>query len=99
MTNSAAGYGGLTKLFHWLIVILVALQYVGGNIMTRIDVNASYAGISTNTYFNRHKSLGLFALVVAIARILNRRVEQLPPWAPTIPSLHFGAPQGANCTV
>lgn len=84
LTNSKEGYGSFTKLFHWLIVILFALQYVGGNIMTSIDFSSSFAGISTNTYFNWHKSLGLVALVVAIARILNRRAGELPPWAPTI---------------
>ncbi|MEJ6395172.1 cytochrome b [Gymnodinialimonas sp. 2305UL16-5] len=84
LTNSPHGYGSLTKLFHWLIVILFALQYVGGNIMTSIDFNSSYAGISTNTYYNWHKSLGLVALLVAVLRIINRRVGELPPWAPTL---------------
>lgn len=84
LTNTSAGYGTLTKSFHWLIVILFALQYVGGNIMTRIDFNSSYAGVSTNTYYNWHKSLGLVALAVAIARIINRQMGALPPWAPTL---------------
>lgn len=89
LTNSAAGYGSLTKLFHWLIVILFALQYTGGNIMVAIGFNSSFAGIETNTFYNWHKSLGLVALVVAIARIINRRVGELPPWAPTLtPSEH-----------
>lgn len=84
LTNSAAGYGTLTKSFHWLIVILFALQYVGGNIMTSIEFNSSYAGISTNTYYNWHKSLGLVALVVALLRLINRQMGSLPPWAPTL---------------
>ncbi|MEM7490370.1 MAG: cytochrome b/b6 domain-containing protein [Pseudomonadota bacterium] len=84
LTNSAAGYGRLTKWFHWTIVILFALQYVGGNIMTSIEFNSSYAGISTNTYYNWHKSLGLLALLVAVLRLLNRRAGELPPWAPTL---------------
>lgn len=87
MTNSEAGYGALTKLFHWLIVILFALQYTGGNIMVAIGFNSSFAGIATNDFYNWHKSLGLVALVVAIARIINRRVGQLPPWAPTLTTL------------
>ncbi|MBY4891650.1 cytochrome b [Rhodobacteraceae bacterium N5(2021)] len=84
MTNSSAGYGALTKLFHWLIVILFAAQYLSGNIMVAIGFNAEFAGIGTNTYYNWHKSLGLVALAVAIFRIINRRVGQLPPWAPTL---------------
>ncbi len=84
LTNSAAGYGALTKLFHWLIVILFAAQYIGGNIMIAIGFNAEFAGITTNTYYDWHKSLGLVALLVAVLRILNRRVGELPPWAPTL---------------
>lgn len=84
LMNSNAGYGGLTKAFHWAIVVLFALQYVGGNIMTSIDFNSSYAGISTNAYYNWHKSLGLVALVIAVLRIINRQMGQLPPWAPTL---------------
>lgn len=84
LTNSTAGYGKLTKTFHWLIVILFALQYVGGNIMTSIDFNSSYAGVSTNTYYNWHKSLGLVALLIAIMRIINRQMGSLPPWASTL---------------
>ncbi|MEL6521667.1 MAG: cytochrome b [Pseudomonadota bacterium] len=84
LTNSAAGYGTLTKIFHWLIVVLFALQYVGGTIMTNIDFSSSFAGISTNTYYDWHKSLGLVALVVAILRLINRQMGELPPWAPTL---------------
>ncbi|MEO1681042.1 MAG: cytochrome b [Pseudomonadota bacterium] len=84
LTNSSRGYGTPTKIFHWLIVLLFALQYVGGNIMTSIDFNSSYAGISTNTYFNWHKSLGLVALIVAVLRLINRQLGELPPWASTL---------------
>lgn len=84
MSNSAAGYGSATKLFHWLIVILFALQYMGGNIMTGIDLTGSFAGLTSAFYYNWHKSLGLVALVVAVARIINRQRGSLPPWAQTL---------------
>ena len=84
LTNSAEGYGTLTKFFHWSIVILFAAQYIGGNIMVAIGFNSSFAGIDTNTYYNWHKSLGLVALVIAVLRIINRQMGQLPPWAPTL---------------
>lgn len=83
-TNSAAGYGRLTKILHWAIVILFALQFTGGNIMTAIGFNSSFAGIDTNTYYNWHKSLGLVALVVAVLRLINRQMGELPPWAATL---------------
>lgn len=84
MTNSATGYGTLTKVFHWSIVILFALQFFGGHIMTAIGFNASFAGIGTNTFYNWHKSLGLIALAVAMGRLINRQLGNLPPWAPTL---------------
>ena len=83
LTNSNAGYGTLTKVFHWSIVILFAMQYLGGNIMTAIGFNSSFAGIDTNTYYNWHKSLGLVALAIAVVRLINRQLGELPPWAPT----------------
>lgn len=84
LTNTANGYGTLTKVLHWSMVILFAMQFIGGNIMTSIGFNSSFAGISTNDYYNWHKSLGLIAILVAIARIINRQMGQLPPWAPTL---------------
>jgi cytochrome b561 len=84
LLNSAAGYGALTKLLHWLIVALFALQYVSATIMLRTPAEATTLGLGQDTYYNWHKSLGLVALVLAIVRILNRRTGELPPWAPTL---------------
>jgi len=84
LTNTPDGYGTLTKLFHWSIVILFTMQFAGGHIMTAIGFNSSFAGVDTNTYYNWHKSLGLVALVFAVMRIINRQMGKLPPWAPTL---------------
>lgn len=84
LTNSQNGYGTLTKAFHWAIVLLFAMQFVGGHIMTYIGFNTSFAGITTNQYYDWHKSLGLVALFVAILRLINRQLGKLPPWAPTL---------------
>lgn len=86
LTNSSAGYGAFTKLFHWLMVILFALQYVGGNIMTSLGRDETVIGLTQGDYYNWHKSLGLVALAIAIFRLANRYAGQLPPWAPTITS-------------
>lgn len=84
LLNSPHGYGALTKLLHWLIAALFAFQYVAAHIMTRIPPNGTVLGATQDTYYNWHKSIGLVALALAIARILNRRAGQLPPWAPTL---------------
>ncbi len=86
MINNKEGYGALTKLFHWLIVILFALQYIGANIMTRIEWEDTFAGLSQAFYYNWHKSLGLVALGIAVFRLANRYMGRLPDWAPTLTS-------------
>jgi cytochrome b561 len=81
-TNSANGYGRLTKLFHWLTVLLFALQYSGGLIMQSLEPKATVLGLDGNALYNWHKSLGLVVLLVVVFRLWNRRTGNLPPWAP-----------------
>jgi cytochrome b561 len=87
LVNSAAGYGALTKLFHWFVALLIALQYTSAKIMLRTPAEATTLGLGQGAYFNWHKSLGLVVLLVALARLANRRVGDLPPWAPTLTPL------------
>lgn len=84
LKNSSDGYGAFTKLFHWLIVILFSLQYVGGNIMTSLGRGETVIGLTQGDFYNWHKSLGLVALAIAVFRLINRYAGSLPPWAPTI---------------
>ncbi|MEM6712000.1 MAG: cytochrome b [Pseudomonadota bacterium] len=86
LTNSSESYGSFTKLFHWLIVALFAWQYISGNIMLEMERGSIVLGLNQNGYFNWHKSIGLVALAIAIFRIINRSVGQLPEWAPTLGS-------------
>jgi len=87
MLNSTLGYGALTKLLHWLIALLFALQYLSATIMLRTPAEATTLGMDQATYYNWHKSIGLVALALAVARLLNRRTGKLPPWAPTLTAL------------
>lgn len=82
--NAAAGYGRLTKLLHWLILALFAFQYVAASIMVRMGPAEQTLGLAQSTWYNWHKSIGLIALVIAIIRLANRRMGELPPWAPTL---------------
>ncbi|MBM7068470.1 cytochrome b [Actibacterium sp. 188UL27-1] len=84
IVNTKEGYGALTKLFHWLIVLLFALQYVGANIMLALGRGETLFGQNGGFYYNWHKSLGLVALVIAVVRLINRQVGRLPDWAPTL---------------
>lgn len=84
LANSNEGYGTFTKLFHWLIVLIFALQYIGASIMTSIQGQETVLGFFQGFYYNWHKSLGLVALVIAVLRIINRQIGRLPNWAPTL---------------
>lgn len=87
LLNSRHGYGALTKVLHWAIVVAFAFQYVGAAIMLRTGGEETTLGLSQATYYNWHKSIGLIALVLAVARLINRKAGELPPWAPALSSL------------
>jgi cytochrome b561 len=84
LVQYASGYGALTKLLHWLVVVLFAFQFTAANVMQHLDAGATQLGLSQATYHNWHKSIGLIALVVALLRLLARKRGQLPDWAPTL---------------
>ena len=87
LLNSRNGYGSMTKALHWAIALLFAAQYPGAWIMMRTPDGTATLGLAQTTYYNWHKSLGLLALVLAVARLVNRRQGELPPWAPTLSPL------------
>jgi cytochrome b561 len=68
-------------------VFLFAAQYLTATIMLRTPTEATTLGVNQASYHNWHKSLGLVALIVAIARLINRRSGELPPWAPGLSAL------------
>ena len=84
LRNSERGYGAVTKFCHWLVVALFACQYGSATIMLRTPDNGTILGLAQSTGYDWHKSLGLIVLLVMIARLINRRVGALPPWAATI---------------
>lgn len=84
LLNSPQGYGSLTKACHWLIAALFAFQYLAGWLMTRMSAEGSAFGLGQASWYNWHKSIGLVALAIALVRLANRRLGELPPWAPTL---------------
>lgn len=87
LLNSADGYGALTKALHWLIAGLFLTQYFTAVVMLRTPAEGTMLGMAQSTTYNWHKSLGLLALLLAVARIANRKAGALPPWAPTLTPL------------
>ena len=84
LLNTKDGYGALTKVLHWAIVGLFAFQFAAAHIMLRIAPGKSALGLTQDTYYNWHKSIGLIALAVAVLRLLARTCGRLPDWAPTL---------------
>ena len=91
MLNTEERYGALTKLLHWLIVLLFAFQYFAGHVMMAmlhgdwgLTPKSALLGLDMNNWFNWHKSIGLVVLAVVLLRLLNRTFNTLPAWAPTL---------------
>jgi len=84
LLNTSNGYGALTKALHWMIAAVFAFQYVAGAVMTRMAPNGATLGLAQSAWYNWHKSIGLVALAIALVRLANRRLGELPPWAPTL---------------
>lgn len=84
LLNSSSGYGAITKLLHWIVVVLFALQFASASIMVCIAPDGTALGLTQATYYNWHKSLGLLALSIAVLRLLARKSGQLPDWAPVL---------------
>jgi cytochrome b561 len=68
-----ATYGVVAKLFHWLIVLLLAAQYAVGSIMPHIGRNTLTEG-----WVNWHLSIGAAILFVIVLRFLWRLANPIP---------------------
>jgi cytochrome b561 len=82
MTSRPSRYTGTAKALHWLIVALLAGQYVVGYLMPRIGRDTQ-----PGTLINLHLSLGVLIVVVALIRLAWRvthgepaPVAGVPPW-------------------
>lgn len=84
LLSTSAGYGALTKVFHWMVEGLFAFQLLSALVMLRLDEHGSVIGFGQSAWYNGHKTLGLVALLLAVGRLWARRAGQLPDWAPTL---------------
>ncbi|MGH8959229.1 MAG: cytochrome b [Acidimicrobiia bacterium] len=80
--SPASEYHPVTKLFHWGIFFLLAGQFVVGYMLAELDED----DLSESRLFLIHASLGMTILILSVLRIVWRRHQALPPWAPTLSS-------------
>jgi len=87
MLNTDTRYGPVTKALHWLVFLLLLGQFVLANAMLNTLDGETTAGLTQGSLYEWHKSIGLLALLAAVARYTWRRLTPLPDWAPNLTSV------------
>jgi len=82
--NTRSAYGSVTKALHWLVFFLFANQFVVAALMLNAGDDGESWGVSQDTWYEWHKSVGVVVLAVALARYAWRRATPLPDWAPNL---------------
>jgi cytochrome b561 len=72
--TQAPGYGVVAKILHWLIFLLLAVQYAIGSIMPHIGRNTP-----NESWVNWHFSVGAAILFVIVIRLMWRLFHPVPP--------------------
>ncbi len=84
MKNTTDRYGIVTKAFHWTLFVLILSQFVVAAMMLNTPQGSTTLGFTQGTLYNWHKSVGLIALALALARYIWRKTTPLPDWAPNL---------------
>ena len=91
LRNDSEGYGLVTKLLHWLMLVAIAAQFVLGYSMQGADllegVVDRWLDGDEERLLSAHAPLGLTILALAIARVLWRASGTLPAWADGLSSV------------
>ena len=78
LTNTSQTYGGVTKTFHWLTALLILTAIPLGAVANALPYDSAEALARKATLFSIHKTVGLAAFAVALARILWALVQPKP---------------------
>jgi cytochrome b561 len=83
---STAAYGTVAKSLHWLVFVLVFVQFVIAWTMPAIR-----RGVVPETLINLHLSFGVLVMAIVLLRLLWRRAypvaaadENIPRWQQTV---------------
>lgn len=90
--NSVRQWGVVTKTLHWVIVVLIIVQYTLAEVADDLPL-----GLQKFTTLARHKSIGLTIFGLAVIRLLWRWTQATPllpdtlkPWEKALAtSTHF----------
>lgn len=77
--NTVLRWGALSQTFHWVIVMLIIVQFV----LARIEHDLPL-GLEKFAVLARHKSVGITILILATLRLLWRWMNPVPPLPDTL---------------
>lgn len=79
--NTTQAYGSGTRFLHWLVFLLIALQYAFAITMVTVSSD-KISGI----FYTLHKSLGIVIFFVALIYVLWIWSSVKPNWPSTMPA-------------
>ena len=88
LANTESRYGGVAKSLHWVIVVLIIVQYVLSQMAEAAEhARAAHpaAALEQLAILARHKSVGLTIFALALVRLLWRFVSPPPPLPANMP--------------
>ncbi|SME97936.1 cytochrome b561 [Tistlia consotensis] len=94
--HPATRYGGTAQAFHWLIALLVLLQFPLAFWMDRLVEPFSKQQF---VLVNLHKTLGVTILLLALLRLAWRRVSPPPPLPAQLPDWERQAARASHAAL
>ncbi len=77
MNKSPTQFAFLSRILHWLMaVMLLAMLFIGIAMVASVRDYHKLVAI--------HRPLGIIILLLAIVRLINRKLTTLPPFPPTL---------------
>lgn len=84
--NSAERYGALAQLLHWLVMLLIVVQFVLGKLAEWAGERGGPAGLMEQfALLTRHKSFGITILALAVVRLGWRAISPAPALPDSMP--------------
>jgi cytochrome b561 len=89
MNKNPTQFAWLSRILHWLMAAMIlTMLFIG------IAMVASLADY--HKLVNLHRPLGICILILAIIRLINRRLTTLPPFPPTMSRLEQRVATGSE---
>jgi cytochrome b561 len=79
--NTAIRYGAVAQLFHWSVVVLIITQVILAEKADDLPLGPAKIAVLA-----QHKSVGMTIFMLAVARLLWRFVDPVPPLPAGMPA-------------